>query len=126
MPYKDPKVQREYQRVWISDRRTLWFSDKCCRKCSSKEALELDHEDPAQKWKHRIWSYSWTRIMKEVAKCQVLCHDCHMEKTIEDQRITEHGSETAYVHAHCRCEECSRNKNIFPSELREYMANAGA
>lgn len=91
MPYKDPDVQRAYQRDWIAARRALWFQDKCCRKCGSKHNLELDHIDPTKKWKHRIWSYSWARIMKEVAKCQVLCSECHFKKTLEDGSRDERG-----------------------------------
>lgn len=92
MPYKDSNVQRAYQRDWVAARRSLWFEDKCCRKCGSRKDLQLDHIDPTKKWKHRIWSYSWERIMKEVAKCQVLCGGCHFEKTMKDgSKVDERG-----------------------------------
>lgn len=127
MPYKNPNVQREYQRTWIAARRALFFEDKVCRRCGSKEDLELDHIDPSAKWSHRIWSYSWDRIMKEVAKCQVLCRACHLEKTLEDHdNLREHRTEVAYVKYHCRCDECMRMKNVAPSESREYLTYAGA
>jgi hypothetical protein len=89
MPYKDPKKQKEFQRLWIAARRALFFQDKHCRKHAEDGVLvmtnlQLDHEDPKKKWSHRIWSYSWEKIMKEVAKCQILCDECHFNKTQED------------------------------------------
>jgi hypothetical protein len=43
--------------------------------------LELDHKDHRQKVSHTIWSWSMERRDAELAKCQVLCHDCHLDKT---------------------------------------------
>jgi hypothetical protein len=51
--------------------------------------MELDHVDPSQKVDHRIWSWSKARMDVEVAKCQVLCYDCHLAKS-----VTEDHSET--------------------------------
>lgn len=117
MPYADREIQREYQKIWIAKRKALWFQDKCCRRCGSKKDLELDHIDPSKKWTHRIWSYSWEKIMREVAKCQVLCRDCHAGKTLSSvNRIKKHGTVIAYVKYHCRCIECMKIKNLAPGE----------
>lgn len=127
MPYKNKDVQREFQRKWIASKRELFFRDKCCRKCGSKESLELDHIDTTEKWSHRIWSYTWTRIMKEAAKCQVLCKSCHAEKTEKDRELWKvHGTLACYMKSHCRCDECKSFKNVEPSELREYDMYSGA
>lgn len=111
MPYKNEDDRRAYQRKWISERKRLWFSDKCCADCGAKHHLQLDHKDPSKKWKHRIWSYSWARILVELAKCQVLCYDCHMKKS-----ITERGDivgKNEYDHVGCCCWEC-RDADLTP------------
>lgn len=63
-----------------------FFEGKSCVQCGSTENLELDHIDRTTKIDHKIWS--WTRVKREaeIAKCQVLCHDCHKEKTRAENR----------------------------------------
>lgn len=87
MPYKDKNKQREYARVWMEKRRQEFFRDKYCVKCRSTQNLELDHINPNEKVSHKIWGWSEERRTKELAKCQVLCHKHHLEKTAEENRI---------------------------------------
>lgn len=84
MPYKDPEKQRAYMREWLRQRRAAFFEGKCCGKCGSTDRLELDHIDPSKKVSHCIWSWSEKRREAEIAKCQVLCHECHLEKSKKD------------------------------------------
>lgn len=84
--YKDPEQQREYQRNWMAARRNAFFHDKCCVQCGSTENLELDHIDRNEKEDHNVWSWSEERRQKELAKCQVLCYDCHLEKTRKENQ----------------------------------------
>lgn len=109
MPYKDPEKQREYMRNWIANRRAEFFKDKVCERCGSKEYLELDHKDRTQKVTHRIWSWSKDRREAELSKCQVLCHDCHLTKTLlEDERPRrQHGTRSCYL-AGCKRDECRK------------------
>lgn len=81
MPYKDKARQRDYSRQWIAKRRATWFENKSCVQCGSTERLELDHVDPSTKVDHCIWSWSEERRNFEIAKCQVLCYDCHRRKS---------------------------------------------
>lgn len=82
MSYKDKEKQREYCRLWTQNRRKKWLSENGpCIKCGSWEKLEIDHIDRTQKWSHKIWSYSEEKRLLELAKCQVLCSDCHKKKT---------------------------------------------
>lgn len=101
--------QRQYQREWMADRRAAFFSDKVCVRCGSQERLELDHVDRATKVHHAIWSWSEARREAELAKCQVLCHDCHLAKTAAENRELagplEHGKESGYDRG-CRCGPC--------------------
>ena len=56
-----------------------------CVKCGSKKRLELDHINPKEKeWnpKRSMCSKNLTeRFWKEINKCQLLCYNCHKEKT---------------------------------------------
>lgn len=85
MPYKDPEQKREYAARWAKEtrerRRTDWFSENGPCSCGSWADLELDHIDPATKVAHEIWTWGDVRREAELAKCQVLCHDCHSAKS---------------------------------------------
>lgn len=85
MPMATPEAQREYQRLWIAKRRSDFFTDKSCVKCGATTELELDHVNPKLKVTHAIWSWSLVRREAEIAKCQILCHKCHKEKTFDNK-----------------------------------------
>lgn len=86
------EAQREYMRNWRARRRAEWFTDKKCAICGSTEKLELDHVDPTNKVHHQIWTWSKERRDAELAKCQVLCSVCHLEKTKTDLRQMDFNS----------------------------------
>lgn len=110
MSYKDPVAQREYQRLWMQKRRSEFFSDKACEECGSTDRLELDHIDPKDKTTHKIWSWSAERRDAEIAKCQVLCAECHKEKTRAQRPPARHGY--GMYKRGCRCELCvTRNRD---------------
>ena len=106
MPYKDKEKQKQYRRRWIAKRRKNYFIGKECKKCGSNKKLELDHIDSSTKISHRIWSWSEKRREQELAKCQILCSKCHLEKT-KKQLITRiiHGMREGYEKG-CRCYYC--------------------
>lgn len=56
-----------------------------CIKCGSKERLELDHINPTEKeWnpKRSMCSKKLSKnFWNEINKCQLLCYNCHKEKT---------------------------------------------
>jgi hypothetical protein len=120
MAYKDPTKQKEYQRKWIADRRAQFFIDKSCVVCGSTDQLELDHIDPTTKISNSIWSWSQKRQDDEIAKCQVLCHDHHVEKTWtkDGRHRVQHGSETMYARFKCRCELCCLARKLYKKNLR--------
>jgi hypothetical protein len=82
--------KREYDRQWMAKRRERGINllgGRCVR-CDSVDRLEFDHVDPLTKHpllrknhQSTFWSWAWSRIEEELAKCQLLCHDCHAEKT---------------------------------------------
>lgn len=105
MPMKTKEAQREYQKEWVRKRREAYFGDKSCVQCGSTDRLELDHIDRATKVSHNVWSWSEARRNEELAKCQVLCYDCHKAKTKSEVETFEHGSIGMY-HKGCKCEKC--------------------
>jgi hypothetical protein len=89
MPMATLELQRAYMAEWylrkIKPRREKWIKENGpCRCCGSWKNLEVDHKDPSQKVHHRVWSWSELRRQEELKKCQVLCHDCHLRKTVVD------------------------------------------
>lgn len=57
-----------------------------CAKCGAEENLEIDHIDPATKTfsVSKMWNVAWEVFVEEINKCQLLCHECHVEKSQED------------------------------------------
>ncbi len=91
---KDPEKKQAYAREWYRQRRLrgLEYLGGACVKCGSKSDLELDHIDPTTKdpllrktnkktGNGQLWQWSWERITKELDKCQLLCHSCHVSKS---------------------------------------------
>lgn len=119
MAYKDPADKAAWQKRWQTKRRAEFFNGKVCAECGGDEQLELDHIDPTAKMTHRVWSMSDARREAEIAKCQVLCYDCHKRKSREQLPITRgfkafrHGTAAMYKEHGCRCGKCKlwrRNK----------------
>jgi len=79
------EAKKAYQREWIRKRRETFFQGKVCVKCGSDENLELDHIDPDTKELQpaALWSMSDQNPKKiaEIAKCQILCEQCHLIKS---------------------------------------------
>lgn len=126
MPYKDIKTQREYQKEWAARRREKWvllMGGKCTH-CGSDERLEFDHLDPTQKTSHRIWTWKEERIAKELEKCQLLCRQCHQNKTAEE-RMPPHGTETRYSSHKCRCNLCKLARKVAKATNRRRRKEAG-
>jgi len=107
--YADNEKQKEYQRKRAAACRAAYLSDKRCAKCGSDIDLELDHIDPPTKVSHSVWSWSEEKRKTELAKCQVLCAECHKKKTAAAYRAKrQHGTKTMYNNARCRCGTCRR------------------
>lgn len=84
------EYMRNYQRRWLAQRRARVVAQLGgqCAKCGTTENLEVDHINPATKSPKlrssgtgNFWSWRWELVLEELAQCQLLCHQHHVEKT---------------------------------------------
>lgn len=90
MSQKDPEVRRAYIRARYTRIRTEWIEANGPCSCGSDVDLEVDHKDPATKVTNAVWAWGKVKREAELAKCQVLCHECHLNKTSVERK-----------HSHC-------------------------
>lgn len=93
-----------------------------CRQCGSEENLEVDHIDRTLKVESigKLWTYKKERLDEELKKCQLLCKECHKNKTLNDlgknKAIGNHG--TISTHRYCKCVLCKKAHNDYCAEWK--------
>lgn len=97
-----------------------------CVQCGTTRGLEFDHIDPATKSiaiSDAIAAcWAWERLLTELAKCQLLCHDHHREKTLLSRRWN-HGTVNGYQKKGCRCLECTQR---YAQHIEDRRRRAGS
>jgi hypothetical protein len=91
-----------------------------CIRCGTTDDLEFDHIDPSTK-RFAICSdltRAWSELLEELAKCQLLCRPCHIDKGAEDWPPVAHGL-YMYEYYRCRCEVCRAANAIASARKRE-------
>lgn len=81
-----------------------------CVVCGTTEQLETDHIDRTTKSfdvSSMMLRLPWSNIEAELAKCQLLCHRHHLDKTLTEATKHQHGTLRMYQHGKCRCRDCS-------------------
>jgi len=114
MPYKDPAVRKakhaEYSKTYyennkkeiiaksrvrrkeISKEFAEFKSTKCCTQCGESHPSTLDfHHVERHRSNKKVYylvanGHHWPRILQEIAKCIVLCANCH-RKLHHEERI---------------------------------------
>jgi hypothetical protein len=83
-----------------------------CVKCSSTEDLEFDHIDPDQKLYsiNAILTRKPQFVMAELSKCQLLCHSCHTDKTLNQRAKFQHGTKMGWMRTKCKCQLCDEQR----------------
>lgn len=93
-----------------------------CRQCGSTKRLEFDHINPKRKdfVIGKMWSAAFELFYSELQRCQLLCHDCHWAKTLQEMgRVsakTNHGTISSC--RYCRCESCRKAKRDYMRRFR--------
>lgn len=87
MPYRDYNHKmNEYMKARYARRRGYIIEQLGgkCAICDRGGDLEIDHIDPFTKTAKisKLWSYSDEKLLEELKKCQLLCHDCHRGKSM--------------------------------------------
>ena len=89
----------DYMKRRYKQRRELMLSilGDSCSKCGSVENLQVDHIYWVDKEFNfsKYWNCSLKVFLSELSKCQVLCSECHKEKSkvdVWDRRLNEGGA----------------------------------
>jgi len=128
---KDKKTyMREYMRKYAMRRyyaKKQALIDKLggkCAVCGSTDRLEFDHVKHGSRAftiTSKVWWAKSEAVASELAKCQLLCHACHMLKSIQEKGHTPasgtHGTLAAY--RYCKCEECREANKRYCREYRQ-------
>ncbi len=101
--YATADVQRSKARDRAHKKRSLnqqyvvnYLRDKSCSKCgiSDKRVLAFDHRDDEHKYANISDLVSrgspLEKLIKEIEKCDIVCHNCHMIRTFEQIGGTYH------------------------------------
>lgn len=117
-----PERRKEYQLERYRERLKAFIEELGgeCNHCGFKENLEFDHIDPSTKLftiTQKLVSAPLADLKEELEKCQLLCTDCHKEKTSKEAKLREpwnkglrlgqqHGSYSVAYNPPCPCPLC--------------------
>jgi hypothetical protein len=116
----------EYMRLYML-RRYHDLLGGMCTECSDTSELEFDHIDRTKKTGElaKMWSYNWDDFIDELTKCQLLCRDCHIDKTKEDMGVPHGGGKAGKFltlpsgkRQACSCVSCTKQRNKYSREYK--------
>ena len=98
----------------------------CCSVCGTTENLEIDHIDRSTKTYNvaHIFSAREEKFWAEIEKCQLLCKQCHRDKTDKENEALgfkkehEHGTINGYITDKCRCDLCKAANKAYMQAWR--------
>ena len=128
---KDKDENREYMRKYMLERyhrrkqEAIASLGGKCVVCGSTENIEFDHKERKGK-KATLGDVlaggSEDLVKAELEKCQLLCRECHIKKTIKEVGRTParetHGTLSSY--RYCKCDLCKAAKSKW---MKEYKKN---
>lgn len=124
--------QKEYHRNYYHSKRRpelLALVGDSCKNCGKVDNLEFDHVEPELKSFsiNSNMTASNEEVLEELKKCQLLCKDCHLQKTTEEQlsRGYTHGTLYGWMKVHCKCHECLEARNLWYAERNAKRRVAG-
>ena len=81
--------RREALRAWLHELKATLQCERCSE--SAPECLHFHHADPTTKEldisSAIVNGWSKERILAEIAKCRVLCANCHLKQHWEERRL---------------------------------------
>lgn len=122
----------EYMRQYMADRYHSKRQEiidrlggKCARCQSNKGPWHLDHKDKRKKTMRAsdLHSVNDQRFQQEIKNLQLLCEECHRDKTKESWDYStpkpRHGTYWYFRRYGCRCQRCSKAYKDKQKEWRE-------
>lgn len=104
---------RVYQLNRYHTRRRFMFEHLggCCVYCGGRKDLQIDHIEnlPDKIPLGKLWGIALERLLEELTRCQLLCRECHDQKSIVERGQTpglKHGTLNGYKRYACRCTAC--------------------
>lgn len=96
-----------------------------CKKCGSINSLEIDRIERSKKEVNlsRTLNCSLKRFWNEINKCQLLCKDCHIIKTVlESGRVIARGNHgTISTYRYCKCVLCKKAKSDWSKNYKNRL-----
>lgn len=111
------RSEYDHQRYEAIKRGLIEMLGGQCMECGTAEDLEFDHVSPDLK-RFAItkrWNRSDQEFWEELAKCQLLCHPHHLEKTRREADVGHGGGK--YGKRGCKCDLCKLRRRDY---MREY------
>ena len=87
MPFGDKKKQVEFMRQWRQARQQEIRDYKEANPCTDcgmflpYYCMDFDHLGDKVMNVSRMQGYSWERVLREIAKCELVCAVCHRKRT---------------------------------------------
>lgn len=129
MANSDPVKYREYMKEYMlkryHDRRNkaVVKLGGSCYTCGATEKLQFDHIDRNNKsfTIAKLSSVNEKKFWEEIEKCQLLCEDCHQNKTLDDlgQVSAKNTHGTLSSMRYCKCALCKKAKADYMREWRK-------
>lgn len=96
MPYKDPNVYREYKKNYARRRKERVQALKDMQPCVD---CEVAYPFYVMQWDHvrgeklldlasAKTSAAWEKVLTEIAKCDLVCANCHAARTWRRLQVT--------------------------------------
>ena len=87
MPWRDREKFNKYRNAWVKRRREFWdlLKEKPCTDCVVQYppyVMQWDHiTDDKNFTIGSNWQFGIDRILAEIEKCELVCANCHAERT---------------------------------------------
>lgn len=88
MPHKDPAVHKAYLKQHAKERRKRIADFKTGKPCVDCGVIypfyvtQFDHLSDNKEFSiAKMGNYKWERVLAEIAKCELVCANCHAERT---------------------------------------------
>ena len=122
---KHREYNRAYEALRYANRRAIAIAELGgqCIKCGATSELHFDHINPLTKSmsSYKMFKTSEEKMRAELSKCQLLCKDCHHQKSMLERgcKPYKHGTYNMYNKHGCRCNTCKEKLAIHAREYRK-------